>query len=538
MEGKFIEPGPSGNPERNPSVVPTGRNMYVMNPEELPSRASWELGTKLIRDYLQNELDTKGRYPGKIAFSLVPFAAYSDFGIIESQILYLIGVRPAWDAKNRVRDVELIPAAELGRPRIDVFLSARSIYRDELPSLMKLLDKAIRLVASLNEKDNRVYQNSQATRKALEAKGFSSPKAQTLSKARMYGAEPDEILDAHNWFFYLTERSGEWENREDLLDVYLQNSKHVYTQGAWGDMAPEAFDSTIQGTDLILKSWYDNRDFVLSNKFAWWVDGTLSLAIKHLTGKEPDYLFVDVRDTDEAQIVDSGAVVQKDFRARLTNPKWIAGMQKEGYAGGNIIAKNIDNLMGWEIMREDSIADSNWNDLTDVYLRDRHQLGLRHWFDTTNPHAFQKLSVTLLETIRKDFWKADDATRLEITAAYAESVVKHGRSSGVREGGNDKLETFIDETLSAPKTPEMDALLKQYREKSAELTTPSDPAEPGHEPIAGKRLDKKADDPKPNADRQNDYTLVGVIGLACLIILAGFLARSRRSRKQGHIHHD
>ena len=46
LAGRFIPPGPGNSPERNPAVVPTGRNMYVMNPEEVPSRPSWEIGKR------------------------------------------------------------------------------------------------------------------------------------------------------------------------------------------------------------------------------------------------------------------------------------------------------------------------------------------------------------------------------------------------------------------------------------------------------------------------------------------------------------
>ena len=533
LAGKFIAPGPSGNPERNPAVLPTGRNMYVMNPEELPSRASWELGSRLIRDYLEQQRGATGRYPRKIAFSLVPFASYSDFGITESQVLYLMGLRPLWDAKNRVREVEVIPAAELKRPRIDVFLSARSIYRDELPHMMKLLDQAIRMVAGLKEKDNYVYENSQAMLKTLTGQGLPADRALALSTARMFGARPEEIIDGHNWFFYLTERSGEWENRDDLLDVYLKHSRYVYTEGAWGENAPEAFDFALRDTEMILRSWYDNRDFVLSNKFTWWVDGTLSLAIKHLTGREIPYLFVDVRDTDEASIVDSTAVVDRDFRARVTNPRWIAAMMKEGYAGGNIMAKNIDNLMGWEIMREESVDDSQWNELVDTYVRDVKKLGLSQWFDTTNPHAFQKLSVTMLETARKGFWQADEKTRLEIAAAYAKSVVKHGPVSGPREGGNKALESYMETTLKAPSDPAMDALLAQYQAAMASLAQASDTAGTNQEPIAGKKLLKKEVENPPASFIKDHGALLLVMGAGLLIMLLGFLARGRNTAGRG-----
>ena len=169
--------------------------------------------------------------------------------------------------------------------------------------------------------------------------------------------------------------------------------------------------------------------------------------------------------------------------------------------------------------------DSNWSDLTDVYVRDRHNLHVREWFDKNNPHAFQKLSVTLMETIRKGFWPADEATRLEITAAYAKSVAKHGRAGGVREGGNEKLETFIDRTLSGPKTATMDALLERYKQRSAELEASVEPGDPGQEPVQGNRLEKKETKPRTVSFFQDNRMLLAVAALVLLIVLVGFFGR-------------
>lgn len=537
LDGRFVAPGSSGNPERNPAVVPTGRNLFLLNPEEFPSPASWELGTRLLRDQLERERAARGRYPNKIAFSLVPYATYSDFGIIESQILYLMGVRPVWDARNRVRDVELIPREELGRPRIDVFLSARGVYRDELPSLMRLLDKAVRLAASAEEPDNGVRAGTEAIRTHLEAGGMAPDRAGMLAGARMFGAEPREVLDSHDWFFYLTERSGEWENREELVDVYMEQNSHVYTEGAWGDKAPEAFARALAGTELILRSWYDNRDFALSNKFTWWVDGSLSLAVKHLTGQEPGLMFVDVRDRDEAQVRDARDVVQADLRARLQNPRWIRAQMDEGHAGANLVAKVVDNLMGWETMREHTVTDANWEALVDTYVRDAGGLGVRSWFEASNPHAFQKVSATLVETMRKGFWAAGDGTRRDVVAAYADSVVRHGLSGGIRAGGNAGLETFVQATLAEDASPEAQTLLNGYRERLDEARTPAPGAPAPGKTVRGTRMERAADAPpeRPPEDAPTVAVLPWIAVAALALVLAGFLyggGPSRASRRR------
>ncbi len=37
LDGKFVLPGPGNSPIRNLAAVPTGRNMYLLNPEEVPT---------------------------------------------------------------------------------------------------------------------------------------------------------------------------------------------------------------------------------------------------------------------------------------------------------------------------------------------------------------------------------------------------------------------------------------------------------------------------------------------------------------------
>ena len=226
-----------------------------MNPEEVPSRPSWEIGKQLVDQLLAQQRKTKGRYPEKVAFTLNSFATFQDYGVMESQILYLLGVRPKWDDKNLVADVELIPATELGRPRIDVFLSSGGYYRDMLPTRMRLLDKAIRMVAALDEPENRVRRHSLSVRQELQQQGLDPQKAEALSKARIFGVPPGQIGGAG--YYYLVERSGQWGTRKDLMDAYLSFSRYVYTDGMWGQAAPEAYNRQLQGSEVLLRSWSD-----------------------------------------------------------------------------------------------------------------------------------------------------------------------------------------------------------------------------------------------------------------------------------------
>ena len=532
LDGRFILPGPGNSPDRNPAVVPTGRNMYVMNPEEVPSKPSWELGKSLVDQLLAQELESKGRYPQKVAFTLNSFATFQDYGVMESQILYLMGVRPVWDAYNLVVDVELIPAEELGRPRLDVFISALGYYRDTLPTRMRLLDKAIRLVATLEEKNNLVYENSQRVRRELESKGTAPEKAEKLSRARIFGQPPGQIGGSAG-YYYLVERSGEWDNREELMNTYLEHSRHVYTEGMWGDNAPETYNRHIQGAELVLRTWADRTRSPLSNKYVWYKGGSLALAIKHLTGKEPEFVLSDVRDSDRARMVNAHDALRQDYRVRLFNRKWIEGMMKEGYAGADQVAVMVSNTMGWKIMREKSVSDDIWEEIVAIYVKDKLNLSIREWFEAENPYAFQEMTEILLETIRKGYWNADEEMKRNLAELYARSVARHGEGGGLRGGGNVKLERFIEEQLKAPGTRELEALLAQYQLKVKESSTPGkgtglDRPEEKQKPkdteqVRGKEMEEV--EAQPRLLSSISWWVIGIVIVVLFLLILGYRLR-------------
>ena len=37
LDGKYTEPGPGGDPIRNPSVLPTGKNIHALDPQSIPT---------------------------------------------------------------------------------------------------------------------------------------------------------------------------------------------------------------------------------------------------------------------------------------------------------------------------------------------------------------------------------------------------------------------------------------------------------------------------------------------------------------------
>lgn len=207
LDGKFVPPGPGNNPIRNPSAVPTGRNMYLLNPEEVPTRPSWELGKKLAEELVTRHQSQTGEFPTKVGFDLRSSATFRDYGVMEAQILQLMGIEPIWDERQLVNDVKLIPREQLGRPRVDVFIAAGSWYESNLPGRLNLWDKAIRLATQADEPDNPLFKNTRELQTALAANGIEQNYCRThASSAARRGASrvdsshtrlPDPVIGIH-----------------------------------------------------------------------------------------------------------------------------------------------------------------------------------------------------------------------------------------------------------------------------------------------------------------------------------------------------
>ena len=131
LNGGYTPPSPGGDPVTNPATVATGRNLYAVSAEHTPSKEAWEVGKKLANSLLENYQEKNdGAYPKKISFTLWSASYIETEGTTIAQILYFLGVEPVWDPFGRVKNVRLIPAKDLGRPRIDAVVQTSGQLRD------------------------------------------------------------------------------------------------------------------------------------------------------------------------------------------------------------------------------------------------------------------------------------------------------------------------------------------------------------------------------------------------------------------------
>src|SRR6202012_892467 len=160
LAGKRVAPGPAGSPWRGRSdVLPTGRNLFAVDPRGVPTRAAHAPGIKLAEELLRRHLQDHGDWPKGLVVDLWGSATMRTAGEEFAMALQLAGIAPRWDgASGRLTGFDVIPLASLGRPRIDVTLRVSGLFRDVFTPLAQLFEAASEALAQRDfEGDENPY---------------------------------------------------------------------------------------------------------------------------------------------------------------------------------------------------------------------------------------------------------------------------------------------------------------------------------------------------------------------------------------------
>ncbi|OPY52254.1 MAG: cobaltochelatase subunit CobN [Methanosaeta sp. PtaU1.Bin060] len=460
LNSNYTPPSPADDPIRDPEVLPTGRNFRSLDPRRVPTSAAWEVGSaladKLIEGYRQ---DHNGTYPRKLAVVLWAWAV-TDHGVVESEILSLVGAKPVYDGYGGVSDVELVPLSKLGRPRIDVVVVPSGLDRDLFPEKLQLIDRAIRLASndSSTEYPNYIRENSEKIFENLMATGnVSEREAQILSTSRIfleeagtYGPNLDAPVSASNT----------WENDTVLGDLFIKKMSYIYGDGIWSSKLASGEDLSSLQEDLYKTNLHDVEAAVqhtnsnlygfIDNDDVFQYLGGIGLAVRTITGRTPDMYVTDVRNPDKSQVSGLHDVFSKELRSRYYNPQWIKGMMEQGYSGAREMDKFIDYLWGWETTVPDLVSENTWSEVNEIYVQDKYQMGLKEFFDQNNPWAAQAQAGRLLETARKDRWHPSEETKKELAQRYEQSVKEYGITCCHHTCGNFLLQEYMQGVLPSP----------------------------------------------------------------------------------------
>lgn len=131
LDGGYVPSKPGGDLLRDGmSVLPTGKNIYALDPYRMPSATAWARGQRVAEETLkQHQAVNSGAYPETIAVALWGLDAIKTRGESVAIALALVGAKPVKEGTGRIVRFDLIPLEELGRPRIDVLATLSGIFR-------------------------------------------------------------------------------------------------------------------------------------------------------------------------------------------------------------------------------------------------------------------------------------------------------------------------------------------------------------------------------------------------------------------------
>ena len=407
LNGGFTAPSPGGDLIVNPNTLPTGRNLFSINVENTPSEDAWEKAKELCDNTIKMYCERhKGEYPRKVSYTLWSSEFIETEGATIAQILYMLGVEPVRDAFGRVTDLRLIPSKQLGRPRIDVVVQTSGQLRDLAASRLFLINKAIELAANAkgDKYDNLVKAGVTESERVLVEKGMSPKEAREVSMYRVFGGVNGNYGTGIQEMVTAGDR---WDKESQIAEVYMNNMGAYYgDEKNWETVRKAAFEAALTRTDVVVQPRQSNTWGALSLDHVYEFMGGMNLAVRNVTGKDPDAYLADYRNHSNMRMQEVKEAIGIEGRTTIFNPAYIKEKMKGGASSASTFAEIVTNTYGWNVMKPKAIDKEMWDEIYNVYVKDKYHLGTKEFFDKQNPAALMEMTAVMMESARKGMWKA------------------------------------------------------------------------------------------------------------------------------------
>lgn len=523
LNGGFTAPSPGGDLIVNPNTLPTGRNLFSINVENTPSEDAWEKAKELCDNTIKMYCERhKGEYPRKVSYTLWSSEFIETEGATIAQILYMLGVEPVRDAFGRVTDLRLIPSKQLGRPRIDVVVQTSGQLRDLAASRLFLINKAIEMAANAkgDKYDNLVKAGVTESERVLVEKGMSPKEAREVSMYRVFGGVNGNYGTGIQEMVTAGDR---WDKESQIAEVYMNNMGAYYgDEKNWETVRKAAFEAALTRTDVVVQPRQSNTWGALSLDHVYEFMGGMNLAVRNVTGKDPDAYLADYRNHSNMRMQEVKEAIGIEGRTTIFNPAYIKEKMKGGASSASTFAEIVTNTYGWNVMKPKAIDKEMWDEIYNVYVKDKYNLGTKEFFDKQNPAALMEMTAVMMESARKGMWKATPQQLKDIAKLHTETVNKYKPSCSGFVCDNAKLRNYIASKTDAASAKEYQQNVEQIRDAEAAKNSSN----------KGMVMEKET----LNEDAQKTTTVVsgivvGVIVIVAFVMLA-ILIRRRRSQSE------
>ena len=518
LNGGYISPSSGGDVVANPNAVPTGRNLYAVNAESTPSEVAWNKGVSLVNATLQQYKKQHGEYPRKVSYTFWSSEFIETEGATIAQVLYMLGVEPVRNSYGRVADIQLIPSETLGRPRIDVVVQTSGQFRDLAASRLSLITRAVEMAAAAKEDkfENYVAGSTVETERLLVAQGISPKDAREMSVQRvfgglngMYGSGIQEMVT----------KGDRWDNEQEIADTYIHNMGAVYgSDKDWGKYQEGLLRAVLHNTDVVVHPRQSNTWGALSLDHVYEFMGGMNLAVRNVTGKDPDAYFADYRNRNNVKMQELKESIGIEARSTIFNPAYIKEMMKGNASSASQITEVVTNTYGWNVMKPDVVDNEMWDRIYNVYVKDEFNLGTESFFKNENPYALQEITAVMLETARKGMWKATEQQLADVAELHTELVKEFGVSGTGFAGENTKLQNYIAQKVNGQ-------LANEYKQQIDKMKTSGKTETVDN----GMVLSKQDLSPTDNGEKSNiNGILIISVVLVIFVVLLVVLKKRRR----------
>lgn len=523
LKGGYTAPTPGGDPIANPNALPTGRNMYAINAEATPTESAWEKGIALAKQtidtYKQRHNDS---IPRKVSYTLWSSEFIETGGATIAQVLYMLGVEPVRDAFGRVSDLKLIPSAELGRPRIDVVVQTSGQLRDIAASRLFLINRAVEMAAAAKDDkfENQVAASVVEAERVLTEKGVSPKDAREMASFRVFGGANGMYGTGIQG---MVESGDRWESESEIADTYLNNMGAFYgDEKHWEVFQKFAFEAALNSTDVVVQPRQSNTWGALSLDHVYEFMGGMNLAVRNVTGKDPDAYLSDYRNRNNMKMQELKEAVGVESRTTILNPTYIKEKMKGGASAASEVAQTVTNTYGWNVMKPAAIDKELWDNIYDVYVKDEYKLNVKDFFEKQNPAALQEVTAVMMETARKGYWKASPEQLSNIAKLHTDLVRQFGPSGSGFTGDNAKLQQFIASQVDAQTAANYNKELKQMKQATLD----------GEATKGGMVLKKQSSDAVQGAQEEQNSLNGGLIAGIVLVAFVVMLLILKKKRKK------
>jgi magnesium chelatase subunit H len=315
-----------------------------------------------------------------------------------------MGAKPRFDSYGRLSGADLIPLAELGRPRIDVVMTLSGIFRDLLPLQTRMLAEAALKCATADEPAESNFIRAHALAYAASIGcDIETAALRVFSNAEgAYGSNVNQLVD-----------SSAFGDEDDLADAYEARKSFAYGVNGKAIQNGDLLKKALADVDLAYQNLESVELGVTSVDHYFDTLGGIARAVRRAKGGQATPVYIGDQTRGAAKVRTLKAQVALETRSRSLNPKFYEALLQHGHEGVRQIEAHITNTVGWSATAGD-VDPWVYQRLSETFVLDPE---MRDRLAALNPAASMRMANRLLEASDRAYWTPDAATLAALQGA-------------------------------------------------------------------------------------------------------------------------